>query len=313
MAHKEILGTKLRRVIRTGLYNFWRNGTVSMASVLVMMVTLMVIALVSFSGALLETSLAELRNKIDINVNFISDATEEEILSIKQSLESLPEVLLVTYVTREEALENFKQRHANDPTILAALDEVGYNPLGAILNIKARDPSQYASVTEFLEGADALTPGEVNIVDSVNYYENKPAIDRLTKIISAADRLGFALTIFLVVISILISFNTIRLTIYIAKDEISVMRLVGASTAYIQGPFIVVGIIYGIVATLLTLILLMPLTYWLGTVTQSFFDNFNIFSYFLRHFLELGLIMLISGVLVGALSSTLAIRKYLRV
>jgi cell division transport system permease protein len=313
MAHKEFFGTKLRRVIRTGFYNFWRNGTVSMASVLVMMVTLMVISLVSFSGALLETSLTELRNKIDINVNFVPDASEEEILSMKQSLESLPEVLLVTYITREEALENFKKRHANDPTILAALDEVGINPLGSILNIKARDPSQYATVTEFLEGSDALTPGEVNIVDSVNYYENKPAIDRLTRIINAADRLGFALTIFLVVISILIAFNTIRLTIYIAKDEISVMRLVGASTSYIQGPFVIVGIIYGVVATILTLVLLLPLTYWLGTVTQSFFDNFNIFSYYLRHFLELALIMLISGVLVGALSSTLAIRKYLRV
>src|SRR5688500_5558481 len=99
--------TKLKRIIKAGFFNFWRNGTVSLASVLVMMVTLTVIGLISFSGAVLDTSLAELRDKIDINVTFVPTAAEEEVLEIKQTLESLPEVLLVTYVSREEALEAF--------------------------------------------------------------------------------------------------------------------------------------------------------------------------------------------------------------
>jgi cell division transport system permease protein len=310
---KEMLMTKLKRVVRTGFFNFWRNGTVSLASVLVMMVTLMVIGLISFSGAILESSLSELKNKIDINVTFVPSAPEEEILRIKQSLESLPEVFLVTYATREETLAAFKERHANDPAILAALDELGENPLGAVLNIKARDPSQYASVAEFLESGNALAEGQVNIIDRINYFQNKAAIDKLTEIIAAADKLGFVLTIFLAVISMLIAFNTIRLTIYIAKDEISVMRLVGASTTYIQGPFVVVGIIYGVMAGLLTLLLFLPITYWLAMVTESFFVGFNIFYYYLANFLEIATIILVSGILIGALSSILAIRKYLKV
>jgi cell division transport system permease protein len=310
---KEMFMTKLKRVVRTGFFNFWRNGTVSLASVLVMMVTLMVIGLISFSGAILESSLSELKNKIDINVTFVPSAAEEEILRIKQSLESLPEVFLVTYATREETLAAFKERHANDPSILAALDELGENPLGAVLNIKARDPSQYASVAEFLESGNALAEGQVNIIDRINYFQNKAAIDKLTEIIAAADKLGFVLTIFLAVISMLIAFNTIRLTIYIAKDEISVMRLVGASTTYIQGPFVVVGIIYGVMAGLLTLLLFLPMTYWLAMVTESFFVGFNIFYYYLANFLEIAVIILVSGILIGALSSILAIRKYLKV
>jgi cell division transport system permease protein len=278
-----------------------------------MMVTLMVIGLISFSGAILESSLSELKNKIDINVTFVPSAAEEEILRIKQSLESLPEVFLVTYATREETLAAFKERHANDPSILAALDELGENPLGAVLNIKARDPSQYASVAEFLESGNALAEGQVNIIDRINYFQNKAAIDKLTEIIAAADKLGFVLTIFLAVISMLIAFNTIRLTIYIAKDEISVMRLVGASTTYIQGPFVVVGIIYGVMAGLLTLLLFLPMTYWLAMVTESFFVGFNIFYYYLANFLEIAVIILVSGILIGALSSILAIRKYLKV
>ena len=305
--------TKLKRILRTGFFNFWRDSTVTLASVLIMMVTLLVIGLISFSSAILDTTLAELKNKIDINVTFITSANEKDILNIKHTIESLQEVLLVTYVSREEALALFKERHSSDQAILSALDEVGENPLGAVLNIRARDPSQYASVAEFLESGSALSSGSSTIIDRINYFQNKAAIDTLTQIIASADRLGFVLTLFFAIISVLIAFNTIRLTIYLARDEISVMRLVGASTTYIRGPFVVVGIIYGVVAGLLTLLLLLPLTYWLGSTTESFFVGFNIFFYYLRHFLEIAFIIMASGVFIGALSSALAIRKYLKV
>jgi len=305
--------TNLKRIIRTGFFNFWRDGTVTLASVLIMMVTLFVIAFLSFSSAILDTTLIQLKNKIDINVTFITTAKEDDILKIKDTLESLPEVLMVTYVTREEALTAFKERHSSDQPILSALDELGENPLGAVLNIRARDPSQYASVAEFLESGNTLTSGSPSIIDKINYFQNKAAIDKLIRIITAADRLGLILTFFLAFISALIAFNTIRLTIYLARDEISVMRLVGASNTYIQGPFVVVGVIYGVVAGLLTLILLLPITYWLGSTTASFFVDFNIFSYYLRNFLEIAFIIMASGVFIGAISSVLAIRKYLRV
>lgn len=312
MAEKEMFWMKMKRVIRTGFFNFWRNSTVSFASVLVMMITLMVIGFIIFSGAVLDRSLAELRSKVDINVTFIPSANEEDILSIKHSLESLSEVSLVTYVSREDALTTFKERHKNDQSILSALDELGENPLGAVLNVKAKDPSQYGSVADFLEGNSALSTSGVSIIDRVNYYQNKVAIDKLTEIINAADRMGFALTLFLGLISVLIAFNTIRLTIYISKEEISVMRLVGASTSYIQGPFVVVGVIYGIVAAILTLLIFLPITYWMGSATESFFTGLNIFSYYLRHFPQIFFIITLSGVLIGAVSSSLAIRKYLR-
>ncbi len=313
MKQKEQLWTKLRRITRTGFFNFWRNGTVSAASVLVMLVTLLTIGAISLGGALLDTSLAELRDKIDINVTFVTTAQEADVLGIKHSLESLPEVLLVTYVSPEEALNQFKERHANDQSILAALDELGENPLGAVLNVKARDPSQYASVATFLESDSALSSSGITIIDRVNYFQNKTAIDRLSAIIGSADKLGFGLTLVLAAISMLIAFNTIRLTIYIAKDEISVMRLVGASTGYIQGPFVVVGVIYGVVAAALALLIFLPATYYLGDVTAGFFSNFNLFSYYIRHFLEIAWIILVSGVLIGALSSTFAIRRYLKI
>ena len=226
---------KVKRVVRTGFFSFWRNSFVSLSSILVMVVTLFVIGSVIFSGAILRSTLLQIKDKVDINVYFLTGAGEADIVAMKKNIERLPEVSSVVYVSREESLANFKKRHENDEFTLQALDELGENPLGATLNIKAKDPSQYESIAEFLKSKSSLSGEGETIIDKVNYYQNKEAIDRLTKIINSANTLGLALTIFLICISILITFNTIRLVIYMARDEISVMRLVGASTGYIFG------------------------------------------------------------------------------
>ena len=310
---KANFSTKLKRVSKTGMFNFWRNGTVSLASVLIMMVTLVVIGFILFGSTILNASLTELRSKVDINVTFIPSAQESDIMHIMKALETLPEVSLVTYVSRQQALDEFKQRHADDQSILAALGELNDNPLGAVLNVKAKDPSQYASVADYLQGQNILSANNNTIVDHINYFQNKTAIDKLTKLITTAHTLGLAIIIAFIILSLLVSFNTVRLTIYMSKEEIGVMRLVGASTAYIQGPFVVVGIIYGLVAGILTLIIFLPITYWLGQTTQNFFVGLNLFHYYLVHFPQIFIIIVGSGVVLGAVSSFLAIRRYLKV
>ncbi len=305
---------KVKRVVRAGFFSFWRNGFISLSSILVMVVTLFVIGSVIFSSVVLKSTLDQIKEKVDINVYFVTTASENEILAMKKSLEQLSEVMPpVEYVTKEQALEDFKKRHENDEFTLQALEELGENPLGATLNIKAKDPSQYESIARFIEGKRTSSIGTENIIDKVNYYQNKDAIDRLTKIINSANNLGFVLTLFLVAISILITFNTIRLVIYMSRDEISVMRLVGASDRYIKGPFFVAGSIYGFLSAIVTLIIFYPLTMWLGGKTADFFVGLNIFHYYLSNFGQIFLIIIGSGVLIGSISSYLAVRKYLKV
>jgi cell division transport system permease protein len=302
-----------KRITKSGFMNFWRSSTVSLASVFMMTVMLSVMGFILLGGAVLDTALDTLRSKVDITVTFVPTTVEDDILNIKRSLESMPEVSLVTYTTREEALEAFRARHANDQSILTALNELNDNPLGASLDVKAKDPSQYESIAEFLGGSNALSSGGLTIIDHVNYYQNKVAIDKLSGIIRSADKLGLFVAVAFILLSILIAFNTIRLTIYIAREEINVMRLVGASTSYIEGPFVTLGILYAVVATIVTLIIFLPLTYWIGNNTQDFFIGLNLFSYYTQNFIKMFFVLLGSGVLVGAVSSILAIRKYLRV
>jgi cell division transport system permease protein len=307
-----MLWTSLKRILRSGFVNFWRNSIVSAASIFVMTITLFVIGMALFTQATLESVLTQIRDKVDVNVYFVTSAEEKDILDLKASLESLPEVSAVEYVTREQALAAFRKRHENDQHTLQALEELDENPLGAVLNIKAKDPSQYVNIAAFLERSDVLSKEGTSIIDKINYYQNKVAIDKLTAIIRSSERLGLAITFILVVMSVLITFNTIRLAIYIARDEISVMRLVGASNAYVRGPFVVEGIMTGIFSAIIALALFYPLTYWIGPSTENFFSGLNLFDYYMDTFSEFVLIIMGSGILLGAFSSFLAVKKYLK-
>ncbi|OHA21796.1 MAG: hypothetical protein A2849_02590 [Candidatus Taylorbacteria bacterium RIFCSPHIGHO2_01_FULL_51_15] len=305
--------TSTKRVIKAGFMSFYRNGFVSLASVLIMTITLFVIGSVIFLSATLTASLEEIKSKVDVNVYFLTSASEAEVLALASSLRVLPEVQEVEYISREQALENFKKRHENDELTLQALSELSENPLGAVLNIRAKEPSEYEGIANFLKRDSALSSTQENIIDEVNYYDNKASIDKLSGIMNAAERLGFGFALLLVIISILIAFNTIRLAIYISRDEIGVMRLVGASNTYIRGPFVVSGVLYGTLAALLTLALFYPLTYYLGDATEAFFSGLNLFAYYLSHFGDFFLIIIGSGIILGALSSFLAVRRYLNV
>lgn len=308
-----MLWVNIKRVVKAGFVSFWRNGFVSLASVLVMTVTLFVIGSVIFLLATLDSSLTDLKSKVDVNVYLDTSAIEQEIISLKTSLESLPEVKSVEYISSAQALENFKKRHENDSPTLEALAEVSSNPLGAVLNIVAKDPGQYETISNFLKSDNALSQDQQIIVRKVNYEDNKKAITVLSKIIDSAKKLGLAVTTVLVVISLLIIFNTIRLAIYTSREEISVMRLVGASNKYIRGPFIISGIMYGVLAGILTLVIFYPLTYWLGSATANFFSGIDVYQYYIANFGQIFGIIMGSGIVLGAISSYLSVRRYLTI
>ena len=170
---------------------------------------------------------------------FVTSADPQNILTIKKNIEALPEVAKINYTSREDALANFKKKHENDEQTLQALEELRENPLGASLNIKAKEPSQYESIANYLQSKDVLLKDGVSIVDKINYYQNKTAIDKFTKIIDSSKKIGLGLIAILVLFSVIVTFNTIRLTIYVSREEIAVMKLVGASNRYIKGPFVV--------------------------------------------------------------------------
>lgn len=307
-----MLITKIKRTLRGGFISFWRNGYVSLASVLVMTVTLIVISSMLLVGAMLQSTVETIKNKVDISVYFDLDASEADIAILEKRLTALPEVAEVESFTRQEAYDNFRERHKDDNSTLQALDEIGANPFGASFNIKAKDPSQYEAIVKFIEAEQNSSREGGSIIDRINYSNNKQAIDALARIIDASNTLGTTLIIFFAFVAILITFNTVRLAIYVFREEIAVMRLVGASEMYIRGPFVTVGIMYGLVSGLLTLLLLIPVAYYVGPITVSLGTGFDSWQYFTSNIWNIIGIIFASGVILGAVSSFLAVKKYLK-
>ncbi len=300
----------LNRIIKAGFLNFSRSGLVSWAAVLVVTITLSVITSLILLQAILHFSLGQIKEKVDVTIYFTVNAEENKIFLLKKSLEELVEVEEVTYTNSGEALKIFRERHQNDYPTIQALDEINENPLGGYLNVRAKEVSQYESIANFMKSDNALVLGSASIIDKVNYTQNKEVIERLNSLIRGARQLGFIVTLFLVLISIIITFNTIRLTIFISKEEIGVMRLVGASKMRVRGPFMIEGAIYGVIATIITILLFLPATAWIGRNMTAFL-GINLYDYYVSNLLQIFTIILSLGVFLGIVSSLIAIRKYL--
>jgi len=300
--------TTFKRIIKSGLKSFRRNGWLSAATISVMVLTLIVIATLLMVNLVASVVLENLQEKIDISVYFKAEALEEDILIVKSQLEKLAEVERVDYISRDDALLKFRERHQDNPYLIQSLQELGENPLEASLNIKADDPSQYEGISEFLGGISYST-----IIDKVDYRQNKEVIDRLSNIIINVKLVGLSLSGLLVLIVILVTFSAIRLAIYSAREEIRVMRLVGANNWFIRGPFIVEGALYGIISSLITLAVLYPIFWLLSPKLSGFLAINDFFVYFQANFWAFLVLLLGLGVILGIVSSFLAIRKYLKV
>lgn len=314
--------TTFKRITRTGFVNFWRNGFLSFAAIVVITLSLCSFGALIFAGAFGRSLISDVKDKVDINVYFTLDAEESDIASLQKDIEKLPEVSRVEYVSREKALVQFKEKWEGNALIMQGLEEIGDNPFPASLNVKANEPGQYASIATFLEN-NTVAGSDSTIVEKVNYQQNKLVIDRLGRIIPAVERTGLVTGIIFIIVAIVVIWNTIRLIVYTSKDEIAVMKLVGASNIYVRGPLVVSGIMYGIVSGLITLVLMAAFAYWSDVVVLKFagvqvaadFElAVNVLSrYFIQNFSEIFIIIMVAGIALGGVSSYIAARRYLRV
>lgn len=298
----------LKKVIESGWTNFKRNSYLSVAVTGIMALVLMLLlGLISFQF-LTSRLINTIEEKVDISAYFKTDTPEDQILSVRQDLEKLPEVQSVAYISRDAAQADFKARHADNQLIQDSLSQLDSNPFEATLNIKAKDPTHYQAIATFLENSKYRSS-----MSKINYNENKDVIDRINRLAGAMRTWGLITTLIIAVIAVLITFNTIRLTIYNQRQEIEIMRLVGASNWYIRGPFLAEGALYGGISTLVSLIIFYPILYVVSRKLLSLIPEVNIFRYFLVNSWEIVLITLVVGVVLGMASSIIAMRKHLKI
>ncbi len=296
------------RVIKTGFVNFWRNSWLSAAATLVMTITLVIFAVLFLLFGLTSYSIKTIQNTVDVSVYFKVGLDETQIMKIKGDLEKDTRIKEIVYTSQKDAFDQFKARHQNDPLIQESLNELTENPLPATFNIKTHDLNDYPAVNQELKD-----PNYKEFISKVNFEDNRLVIDRLTKILHFITTFGFGLAAVFSIIAILVIFNTITLTIYNRKEEVEIMRLVGATDWYIRGPFLTESLLYALAATFLTSVLFFPIFLQILPKIAAYVNpQLTLFNTNLFNFWYLVLLMLVISILLAVISTMLAIRKYLK-
>ncbi len=297
------------RACSSAWQHFIRNVWLALTTVFVLTLALLSVNVLLGVNILLTDAVHILESKIDISVYFVQSTPQAILDQAKFFMTSLSQVKSVELVTAEQALANFKQRHAKDSKLLSALGEIEKNPLGASLIIKARHASDYAFLTE------ALKNPQFNFaIEAQNFDNHAETIKRVRDLSHSVKIFGSVLVAIFALFSVLIVYNTVRIAIYTQREEIGVMRLVGASSAFVRWPFVFEGIILAFVAALATAVIVFVAALYADARLRGLFDGTEsgLARYFTQNVSWLSAIEGGALALLVALSSWAAVGKYLK-
>jgi len=301
--------TSIFRVIKFSFQDFFRNFWLSFVTLTILILALFSINLLVIFNIVAKEAIRSIENKIDINIYFKPEISEDQVFNAQKYLQGLGQVDKVTYISKDQALADFKAKHANDTQIIESLQEIEGNPLGASLVIKAKSTADYPAILE-----DLKDPQYNNLIESKDFDDHKLVINRITSITNKINTGVVVVALIFTMISILIIFNAIRMAIYTHREEIIAMKLVGATNWFVRAPFLLQGVIFSVLAVLITLLIIYPLSGFIQPYLNLLLEsNFNIVSYFNQNFIYIFGLELAGAILINLLSSYLAVNRYVRV
>lgn len=299
--------TNFKRIAKFALDDFSRNKGISVAAIFVLTITIMLVTGLFFFQVMGGYLTSQIQDKIDITAYFKADAQEQSILNAKDEIAKISGVKKVQYVSQEQALAYFNELHKDNPVLSQALQQVGSNPFLPSLNITTNgDPEQYSIISNILQTADYS-----KIIDKVDFSQKKEIIQRVYSMISNITLIGIISGIILLLIAILVVYNTVKLAIENSKDEINTMQTVGADNWFIRGPFVIQGIIYSLIAFVICFLLTAISSFLLSSKMAVVLPGFNMMGYFLTNWWIFVLIQLVFGMAVGAISAMIVVKKHL--
>jgi cell division transport system permease protein len=301
---------QLWRVMHAGAHNFMRNLWLSTAATAVMTITITIVLLSFISNSALTNTIRGVTDKIDISVYLSDTITAEQLATLRAKLESDPNVTSITYVSKAEALANWRKQHAGDQQLLNAASEAD-NPLPASFQVKAKDPRELDSLTTLTNQPDVkpLLDPKTPISYSGN---NKTTIDKIVRFSNFFKTAGLIVSLIFVIVSTLIIFNTIRMAIFTRRDEIEIMKLVGATKWFVRGPFLFEAAFYGILAAIMATVLAYVMLFAGGPKIKGYVDLSAALNLFETYPVIVLLGAMLVGVLIGMFSSLMAMGRYLK-
>ncbi|MBU0597223.1 permease-like cell division protein FtsX [Patescibacteria group bacterium] len=297
------------RVIKFAFQDIIRNISLSLMTILILVLMLLSINTLIIIGVLTDQATSVVKEQIDVSIYFDHEATNEQIEEVNNYITQFPEVTSVEFFDTEAVIAQFREQHADNPEILASLDELGENPLGATLVVRTREPLDYQKIIDALR-----VPEYENIIEAKTFGDTEKAIERIDIITKQVERFTLALSVLFAIIAFLIIFNTIRVAIYTQRTEISIKKLVGATNWFVQGPYLLEAFIFTVVSMIISYGLIFGVFGFLDPYVAVVFQEPEI----LTNYFNSNIIMLLSTqfgavLLLTIISSLLAMRKHLRV
>ncbi len=300
------------RIIKTGMQNFVRNATLAIAAIAVMVITLTIVLFSIIANATFSHTIQQITDKIDISIYLKDTVTEDQREEFISELKGFENVRTIEYISKDQALEVYKAANKDNLDLLLAISQTD-NPLPASLQIKPRDPNRIEEIRTYLEKPEVK---ELQSDETSYSGDRKDAIDKISRATSFLREAGIVSIVIFTVVSMLIIFNTIRMAIFNRRDELHIMRLLGASTWFIRGPFVVETMIYGVLSAVISVAICNSLfvisssafdASSLGILDIAFANDYFADRFWLILTLQLGI-----GILIGAASSVIATRRYLK-
>lgn len=300
------------RIVKTGIINFVRNAWLAIAAMAVMVVTLTIVLFSLITNATFANTIAQITDKIDLSVFLKDEVTADQRNKMLSELRALPNVKEVKYLSKADALERYKKQNTGNQQLLSAISSTD-NPLPATVQIKPKDLNKIQDIKDYLSKPNVM---KLQSDDPSYSGDRKAAIDKITHATNVLRQVGIFSVLLFAIISVLIIFNTIQMAIFNRRDELTIMRLLGASTWYIRGPFVVENIVYGVVSAILSIAIIKVLFILASNALQAsslgLLDINYASTYFNGHIWALLTIQLGIGILIGAASSVVATRRYLK-
>ena len=302
------------RMCRYGINNFSRNAWLTIAATAVMTITLVVVFMTLAARNVLVDTVGEIRDKVDMSIYVRTNTSDADVKKIKTGLEALTSsVRSVTYITPTEARAAFAQENKGEADMLNALNE-STNEFPGTFRISPVDINKTDELRNFVD-TDPTLKAQIDPNREPSFAgQRRSAIENIGRWVGFAEKAGLGASILFIAISSLIVFNTIRMAIFNRKDEIQMMKLIGADKGFIRGPFVVEAVVYGVIAAILATVIGVSILYSssdqllsYGVVLQGTID-------FMTKYLVLVLLGMIGlGAAIGIISSLLATRRYLKI
>lgn len=301
----------LKRILKFSWQHFWRNVWLSIVTITIIILTLFSLTTLVLVNAIADAAVNSIRETVDVSFYFDNKISGEAVELLKNELtEKIPEIKEIIYISAQEALDEFKQKHRADADIQASLAELEHNPLGAILILKAHNVDDYPQIMEKISGMRAET-----LAEKIDYDDHRLLISRINNFADKIRTFSLALSLIFIAIALLTVFNTVRMGIYIHRKEIGIMRLVGASNWFIRLPFVAEGLFYALFSCLIFWGLIFLVLNFVAPWINSFFTgiNFNIQAYLIANVVNIFGFELIVISVINVISAVIAMSRHLKV